>query len=288
MLSEIPDLPDLDGWLAERETRAGGVRDRCAKQVVWATKPRRAPISLVYVHGFSATAGEVRPLPDLVAKALGANLYFARLTGHGQDGTAMGRASVRDWDADVEEAFALGRRLGERVIVMGCSTGCTLITAALARGAAADGVVHLSPNFGLRNRAAQSLLQMPGVRRWGPYLVGRERSFAPRSDDHAAMWTLRYDTQAVFTMAEAVREALACPIEAVKTPAYFAYGATDRVVSPARTRKVVSRWGGPVLEDKLIQGPEDDKDGHVMAGDVLSPRQTTPLAERIVAWARGL
>jgi esterase/lipase len=91
----------------------------------------------------------VRPLPDMLADALGANLYFARLTGHGQDGIAMGRARLPDWEADVAEALQIGAALGDEVIVMGCSTGCTLLTTALAQGARAKGIVHVSPNYGL-------------------------------------------------------------------------------------------------------------------------------------------
>lgn len=284
----LPQLNELDEWLAGREAAVGGVRARCEKQIVWAGAPVKTSVSVVYVHGFSATAAEVRPLPDMVADALGANLYFARLTGHGQDGAAMGRARVADWVADVEEALQIGAALGDEVIVMGCSTGCTLLSTVLARGRSAKAVVHLSPNFGLRHRLAQMLLDLPWVRRWGPLVAGRERSFEAISDEHAALWTIKYDTQAVFTMGDAVRTCLASRIEGIQTPAYFAFNEDDQVVSPTRTRAVMARWGGPVTQDILEQGPRDDKMGHVMAGDVFSPLQTTPLAERIVAWVRAL
>lgn len=284
----LPQLNELDEWLADREAAVGGVRARCEKQIVWAGAPVKTSVSVVYVHGFSATAAEVRPLPDMVADALGANLYFARLTGHGQDGAAMGRARVADWVADVEEALQIGAALGDEVIVMGCSTGCTLLSTVLARGGSAKAVVHLSPNFGLRHRLAQMLLDLPWVRRWGPLVAGRERSFEAISDEHAALWTIKYDTQAVFTMGEAVRACLASRIEGIQTPAYFAFNEDDQVVSPTRTHAVMARWGGPVTQDILEQGPRDDKMGHVMAGDVFSPLQTTPLAERIIAWVKAL
>lgn len=287
----LPDLIDLDEWLAQRETKVGGIRPGCAKQVVWADEAQKTPISVVFVHGFSATANELRPLPDLVAKALGANLFFTRLTGHGQDGDAMGRARLPDWEADVEEALAIGEALGETTIVMGCSTGCTLLTTALTQKAGRTqikGIVHVSPNFGLRHVLANLLLQLPGVRKWGPLLAGREQSFDPVSDDHNAYWTIKYDTQAVFTMGDAVRAALASPIESIQTPGYFAFTETDQVVSPRKTRRVMARWAGPMIEDVLIQGPKDDAMGHVMAGDVFSPDQTAPLAERIIQWAKSL
>lgn len=284
----LPDLKELDDWLAGREAAVGGIRPGCAKQVVWADGPKRTGVSIVYVHGFSATGGELRPLPDLVAQALGANIFFTRLAGHGQDGDAMGRARLPEWEADVDEALAIGAALGDEVIVMGCSTGCTLLTTALARGARVKGVVHISPNFGLRHVLAHLLLQMPGVRAWGPWVAGRERTFDPISEAHTAYWTVKYDTQAVFTMADAVRAAMASPIEGIQTPAYFAFGETDQVVSPSKTRRVMARWAGPVHEDILTQGAADDVMGHVMAGDVFSPEQTAPLADRIISWAKAL
>lgn len=284
----FPDLEDLDSWLATREAAVGDIRAGCAKDVVWAGGPMKTAICVLYIHGFSATGAEIRPLPDMVANALGANLYFARLTGHGQDGAAMGQARLADWDADVTEALEIAAALGDEVIIMGCSTGCTLATRALAAGAQAKGIVHVSPNYGLTDPFAQGLLQLPGVRSWGPYVVGKQRSYDAISEAHAAFWTLKYDTQAVFTMADAVRAALSGRIESIQTPAYFAFNEADKVVSPAKTRKVMARWAGPVVADMLIQGPQDDKMGHVMAGDVFSPRQTAPLADRIITWAKAL
>lgn len=284
----IPALSELDGWLAQSEAQQVGVRAGCAKQIVWADGARKTSVAIVYIHGFSATGAEVRPLPDLVAQGLGANIYFARLTGHGQDGVAMGRARLPDWERDMDEALAIGAALGDDVILMGCSTGCTLITTALSRGARAKAAVFVSPNFGLTNKIGHAILQLPGIRRWGPVLVGRERSFEPISETHAALWTVKYSTQAVFTMADAVRAANASAAESITTPAYVALCETDQVVRPAFTRKIIARWGADVREDVLLQGPRDDKMGHVMAGDVFSPRQTAPLAKRIIDWAKSL
>ena len=89
-----------------------GLGPGCEKHVVWAGEPGvRTPVSLLYIHGFSATGQELRPLPDLVAADLGANLHFTRLTGHGQDGAAMGRATLADWTRDMAEALEIARYL---------------------------------------------------------------------------------------------------------------------------------------------------------------------------------
>lgn len=279
-----PDLIELDGWLTARETQVGGVRPGCEKRIVWADGPRQTDFSVVYVHGFSATGEEIRPVPDKIADALGANLFFTRLAGHGQDGTAMARATLTDWTADVKEAFDIGATLGKETVLIGCSTGCTLIASALAEGATAKAVVFVSPNFGLRNMLAQRLIDLPAVRRWGPYVAGKTRSFEAMSEAHAAYWTLHYDTQAVFTMGEAVRAARHSNLAAIDVPAYVAYARTDQVVSADRTEQTMARWGAEVRYDVLQQNPNDDAMGHLMAGDIFSPGQTDPLVTRVLDW----
>ncbi len=283
------DITTIEADLAAAEAAVPALRPGCHKRVIWAGDPAvKTPVALLYIHGFSASPEETRPLPDLVAAPLGANIHFTRLTGHGQDGPAMGRATFADWQRDVAEAIEIALTIGDEIILMGCSTGCTLATLALVAGLEARAVIHISPNFGLRNRLAQVVMDMPGVAHWGHLVAGRTRSFEPISAAHQAYWTTEYPIEAVHPMAEAVRAVRKADLSRVGTPAYFAYCADDQVVHPTNTRDVIDRWGGPVQPDLLVQGPEDDKMGHVMAGDVFSPGQTKPLAGRISAWLETL
>ncbi|TIR08816.1 MAG: alpha/beta hydrolase, partial [Mesorhizobium sp.] len=76
---------DPQAYLARREAAVPDIRDGLEKEIIWANPMihARTPLSIVYVHGFSASKGEVRPLPDEVADQLDANLFYTRLTGHG-------------------------------------------------------------------------------------------------------------------------------------------------------------------------------------------------------------
>ena len=279
------DLVGIDAWLAQKEATAPAMRPDCAKQIIWAGKPEVVTdIAVVFVHGFSATKHELRPLPDLLAKGLHANLYFARLRGHGQDSAAFGTATFAQWMQDVQEALDVAHTIGKRVLVVGCSTGCTLATLALAQGSTAAGIVHVSPNFGLQNRLVQTLLDVPGIRKFGHLIAGKTRSFPVHSPAHAAYWTTSYPIDAVYTMADAVRAVRHADLSKITTPAFFAINPDDQVISPKAAAKAMKRWGGPVTHLPLIQGPDDDDMGHVMAGDVFSPGQTAPLAARILDW----
>ncbi len=115
---------DLDAYLSQKELQFPDIRPNTEKRIVWAgEKGARTPLAVIYVHGFSATSEEIRPVPDEVAAALGANLFFTRLAGHGRTGEALASATAGDWIEDMAEAMAIGRRLGDRVLVISTSTG---------------------------------------------------------------------------------------------------------------------------------------------------------------------
>ncbi|TIP53097.1 MAG: alpha/beta hydrolase, partial [Mesorhizobium sp.] len=77
---------DPQAYLARKEAAVPDIHDGLEKEIIWANPMvhARTPLSIVYIHGFSASKGEVRPLPDEVADQLDANLFYTRLTGHGQ------------------------------------------------------------------------------------------------------------------------------------------------------------------------------------------------------------
>jgi esterase/lipase len=283
------DLTTLEATLAASEAGVPHLRAGCHKRIVWAGKSAtKTGRSVVFIHGFSATGEEIRPLPDLVADHFEANLFITRLNGHGQDADAMGRATLAQWQADVSEALAVAQTIGDEVIVIGCSTGCTLATLAFSQGARAAAMIHVSPNFGLSHRAAQLLLDLPGSRSWSKFLVGDRRSFPAQNDAHAAYWTLEYPTEAVHVMAETVRATRKAELENITTPALFCFNAADQVVDAARTRRVIGRWGARADKIMLTQTDADDTMGHIMAGDIFSPQQTRPLGLQIIAWLEAL
>lgn len=281
---------DVDAYFHGVEAQVPGIREGAAKQVVWAGTPgERTDLVLLYIHGFSASLFEIRPVPDQVAKALGANLVYTRLRGHGRDGAAMTEASASGWMEDMAEALAVARRLGDRVVIVSTSTGGTLTTLALTQGMskAVAGAVFVSPNFKVKNPAA-FLLTWPGVRWWGRYVGGAEIRSEPRNEFHAAQTTLVYPFEALLPMAAAVKAAGGVAFEKIGTPALFMFSDADKVVDASVTRKVLARWGGAVEVWQPALSESDDSFAHVIAGDMLSPGQTRAAADRIVDWVRGL
>lgn len=289
--ASLPD--DLDTYLAAQEADIADLTAGSAKRIVWAGTPgTKAPLAIVYVHGFSATAEEIRPVPDEVSVESGASLYFMRLAGHGLPGAQLAEVSAGDWVEDMAEAMAIGRRLGDRVVLIATSTGAPLAAIAATDPAMSEGlagIVMISPNFGLKS-AAGAILDMPLARYWGPVVAGATRSFEPVNAAHAAHWTHEYPTQALFPMAALVREGRGLDVSMVKVPLLLIYADADEVIDPARIPAFAAGWGGPVAEEKLVMGPGDDPYSHVIAGDILSPGQTATATAAILRWmgANGL
>lgn len=284
------DLPeDLDGWLAGREALVPGIRPGLAKGIRWIGKKGvRAPLAVVYLHGFSASRDEVSPVVEKLADSLGANVFFTRLTGHGlaDEGETMKRTRVSEWFADVNEALEIGKRIGERVVVVGTSTGATLAVWAALRTSDIAAMALLSPNFGPRDERARVLLWP-----WGVALLkataGTHRSWSPKTPEEARIWTYRYPVEALVPMMSLVEYARAQDLSRMSVPMIVLYTDADKSVSPDRIREMYSRFTPP---DREIHRLEEAKE-HVLAGDAISPAttdQVVGLMERFLRRVLGL
>lgn len=277
---------DLDAYLLANETKIADLIPGAEKEIIWANPATKAktPLAIIYLHGFSATKMEVRPVPDNVAKALGANLYFARLTGHGVGSPALGEATMNHWVNDLAEAVAIGEQLGTKIIFLTTSTGGTLAvlgTKFPQLMKKASGMVLLSPNFGLQ-AASNDLMNMPWAETLLPIVFGKELSSKPKNEQHKKWWTSSYPTQAIFSLAALLRQVEAIDKSKITVPALFIYSKDDQTVRPSITDEVVKNWGGPV-EVMIVETPEDASN-HVITGYILNPTTTKLVGDRIIEW----
>lgn len=282
---------DLDGYLADAEAQVDDITPGVEKRIIWAGEPgAQTEYAVIYIHGFSATSEEIRPVPDNVARALGANLYFARLTGHGRTSMAMAEPRAGDWLEDTAEALAIGRRLGRKVVVIATSTGGTA-AAITARNpeqmAQVAGIIFVSPNFRVNSPTAV-ILEWPLARLWGLLLAGAERGIDPQNEGHAKYWTTLYPSQALVPMSALVRHARKTDYSTVTTPGLFMFSDEDAVVSAEATRAITTRWGAEATIIARELGPDDDAFRHIIAGDILSPDQTDETVEQMLQWIGAL
>jgi pimeloyl-ACP methyl ester carboxylesterase len=109
----------------------------------------------LYLHGFSASQGEGDPVHRDFAKEFGCNLYLSRLAEHGIDTVErlINFTTEKYWNT-AKEAYAIARQLGDKVIIVGTSTGASLALMLAAQHPEIAGLILLSPNIAIFNKNA--------------------------------------------------------------------------------------------------------------------------------------
>lgn len=277
---------DLEEYLRQTEAAVPNLIPGAEKEIIWRDPvgKTKTEYSIVYVHGFSATKHEIRPVPDNVANAMDANLFFTRITGHGRDGDGLAEATVQDHANDYAEAIEIGGRLGEKIILIATSNGANISTWGLGQTALSKNVVaavFLSANYELKG-ISTTLANIPWAETILPIIGGAHREWEPSNELHGKWWTNAYPSKAIFPMTSMLKMMKRIDKSTIKQPAMFIFSPEDTVIIPDEITKVAGEWGGSteILE---IEKTEDTSK-HVIAGDILSPDNTGAVTERIIAW----
>ncbi|NSL87454.1 alpha/beta hydrolase [Chitinophaga sp. Mgbs1] len=210
-----PAGPALVEYVQHRESLHRLKRDNEAR-IIWNdTAYRKTPYAVVYLHGFSASQEEGDPTHLNFARKFGCNLYLSRLDGHGVDTSdPLADMTAEGLWNDAREALAIGKSLGEKVILMGTSTGGTL-----ALKLAADfpddvfAVINMSPNIAINDKLA-----FLANDHWGLQLARfvNKGDFRRGNDTSAVMaqyWNNSYRLEAIVQLQEL--------LETTMTPATF-------------------------------------------------------------------
>ena len=131
-IKDLPTVPadaaSLEKYISDNEAKQKLTPDNEAR-ILWFNDSLKqvTEYSIVYLHGFSASQEEGDPVHESFAKKFGCNLYLARLADHGIDTTDQLINFTPDrWWQSSKEALAIGKALGDKVIIMSTSTGGTM------------------------------------------------------------------------------------------------------------------------------------------------------------------
>jgi esterase/lipase len=276
-------------WINERE-RAIDARSKIIpgteKRIRWndPRKKARTDWSLVYFHGFSASRQEIAPVPEMVADALGANLFETRLTGHGVQIEPLQAVTAEDWLSDGVEGLEIGAALGRRVVIIGTSTGATLALALAERSEMrpVDAMILISPNFAPRNQQAE-VLTWPGGLDVAKFAIGTTRSWTPSNDLQGRYWTTAYPMEAIVEMMRLVKYLRSRLPLSIDQRLLTIYSRHDGGVDPDATLAALGRIDAPQNATWEFTGTADP-DHHVLIGDILSPASNERAARAIAAF----
>jgi len=329
-----PSAADADAILARplrvedvekeiEETKA--TTEGAARAVKWADvhgPPRKTALAVVYLHGWSACRQEIAPTPQLLARALGANLYCHRLSGHGRRKASAPRDSRPDGSLllreatpgrlfrDALEALRVGRAIGDRVVLLGVSTGGALAAwlaarEKSARDAAEDerglaAVVLVSPCFGLGHPlypvlkipfAAMRLVPFSRPLRAGliSLLLGPTKKGEPYNADHNRFHCLVYPQPAVLHLLDVLFSLERLDFRGVRAPTMIIANAGDPVVDFGRAADKFRELGTSrpdALVPKAFFACPSDEHPHVLASQMLSPATVDAVADAAILFVR--
>jgi len=276
----IPAIPassvELEQYIAEKEGAHKLKSDNQAR-IVWAdeNKKEQTAYAIVYLHGFSASQGEGSPLHQTIAKKFGCNLYLARLAEHGVDTVdqLIHLTATNYWES-AKEAYAIGKRLGKKVILMGTSTGASNALQLAATFSDVHALVLLSPNIEINNENAW-IANNPWGLYIGRYMIGA-KEFTPgdTTQIYKKYWNTPYRLEAIVALQEYLETTMIpSTFQKITQPTLLLYyykneKEQDTVVKVGSMLKMFDQLSTPAALKKAFSIP--NAADHVIGGSIKS------------------
>lgn len=258
------NLEAIDNHVANKDKSVKYLKPNNESRIIWADSVRKTPYSIVYLHGFSASPMEGDPVHRTFAKRYGCNLYIPRLAGHGlDDPESFLDLSPKALIESAKEAIAVGQVIGEKVILMSCSTGSTLsVFLAAENPELVEALIMYSPNIDLADPSS-AILTMPWGLQIARQLVGEYRVIYPDTTDPKSQYTTRqYRTEGIVSLKALINETMTpATFEKVNQPYLLAYyykdeEACDHIVSIDAMKAFHEQTQTPADQKRMIPLPD--------------------------------
>ena len=224
---------ELDTYIKKKEVGLKIKPDNESK-IIWANDSLKSKTAycLLYLHGFSACWYEGNPVNIDFARKYGMNFYAPLLASHGIDtiDALIDMTPDRLYES-AKEALVVAHLLGEKVIVMGTSTGGTLaLKLASEFPELIDGLILLSPNIAINNPAAFLLSKPWGLQIARSVYKGNYRvTHTDFASEDCRYWNCKYRLEATVYLQQLVEATMKKETFAkVDKPVFLAYYYKDK------------------------------------------------------------
>ncbi len=265
-----PQLPHVNSVLTEleREVITGekavpNLKPDNEARIVWADtgKKEKTPYSIVYIHGFGASWAEGEPVHTTLAKRYGANLYLARLDDAGiSNPDAYQDLTPELFLQGAKRALAIGKALGNEVILIGNSAGGLLSVYLAATNPDLKGLILYSPCLDIYDSALKV-----ATGPWGEKAVKAvigDRMLSEYTPERQKYWMSSYSSRGLITL-QRTMDAVAKPeiYKEIKMPVLLGYyykdeEQQDKTVSVKAMREMFPLLGTPAGLKREISFPE--------------------------------
>lgn len=242
------------------------------------TELARAPLGLIYFHGFQANRQEISPVIEDVSQKLAAPVFFSRVKYHGVQGDNFQKLKIDDYLEAVSEAKVVGQYLADELVLVGMSTGAPMAMLMAAQSKHVKALVLLSPNFGLP-QWNWKLAIGPLGNLLSRLVLGGEYKWTPKNDQQAMFWNYRVHSDAIRPMVEMVVLGKRAGTERTdwsQVSVLLVQNPLDRVIDNQEARDYLAQF-----EFARFETFELPSDNHIFAGQILQPQNTPILVDRI-------
>jgi esterase/lipase len=275
-LPAIPSEPTaLEKYIKDNEAKHKLKPDNEAR-ILWFNDSlkQKTEYAVVYIHGFSASQEEGDPVHYTFAQKFGCNLYLSRLEDHGVDTTdpLANLTADRMWNS-AKEAYAIGKQLGNKIILMSTSTGGTLALKLCVEYPDIAANIMLSPNIAINDPYAWMLNNHWGLQS-AQLVEGKTRTVKDTSAIYAQYWNNRYSTKSLVQLEELIEQTMKeSTFRKVKQPSLLLYYYKDQkhqdpVVKVSAMKRMFTQLSTPDSFKRQVAVP--GAGDHVMGSYVKS------------------
>ncbi|WNY66979.1 alpha/beta hydrolase [Borreliella lusitaniae] len=256
---EVPkNINEIDNYLLREELQFT-LEKNTKKEIIWDKEVQKTKYSVVYIHGFGASKNEIYPVPNNIAKALNANLFFTRLKGHGiNNKNAFRGITTQDWLKDIDEAIQIGKLIGDKLILIGTSNGGAASIWALANYPdKINSTVLISPNIFPYDKRT-NIVYYPWGRQIAHLITGGYNKFETKKDKRKEHMTIKsYSSRvqhvdAIIAMMGLVKLLNSYNFNEIKTPLIIAHTPNDHTVDPIKINEFIKHYGGEKKDIPII------------------------------------
>jgi esterase/lipase len=284
----------LQQWVATKEAREKTKPDNEAR-IIWHddSSKTRTEYAVVYLHGFTASQEEGDPVHANFARSIGANLYLSRLSEHGKDTSAplYNMTATSLWES-AKEAFAIGKQLGNKVILMGTSTGGTLaLMLAAEQYPEIAGLVLLSPNIEINDNMAFLANDNWGLQIARVVMKSDMRTAADERKEYKQYWNYQYRLEAVVQLQQMLEDKMTPKtFSSVSQPVLMLYyykdeSHQDPVVRVSAMKSMFESLSTPVEKKRAVAVPEA---GDHVIGSYIKSRDYATVENEAIRFAKDM
>lgn len=244
-------------------------------RIIWEKSYEKTPYSIVYLHGNAASQEEGDPIHEALSHRYGCNMFLSRLSLHGLKGdNQMQDINDEAWMQSALDAIEVGKAIGDKVIVLSCSTGSIFDLYLSARYPdLVVGHIMMSPNVDIYDPRSSMLAGHWGLQ-IARKIMGSEFYGWKAPGPAQQYWYTHYRIEALTRLKALINSTMTkSTFSEVDEPLLMLYyyedeDHQDKTVSVKRMKEMFNQLGTPPDQKKEIALP--DAGTHIIGSSLFN------------------